>query len=529
MEEEKFEELLNESLYERKEGLVKGVIVKKSNDGLLINLGIKTDKFIPKAEFSDEEWGGLNINDEIDVIISGNNVSYREAKKKVAYEEIKSALKSENPIKIVIKSETKGGYIADYKGFQIFVPGSQVKGKKDIKSGDTFFAFVKKIEDKGKNIVCSISDYENFLREKVLERFFNSYNVGDIVEGEIKNIIDKGVFVNFDGVEGFLPFSEITYKRIKSAGDFFRINQKVRTQIIKLEKENKRIVVSTKALEKDPFKSFIEKYKSGDKIEGIVRNIIDKGVFVEIIDGLDGFIPVSEISWTEKVKSPNKYFKVGDKISVIIKNIDPSNKKISLSFKDLINNPWEEFREKNPIGSVVTVEIKDIVDKGLVVKTNDGLEAFIPNEYLGYGKISEEKKNYKKGEKIQSKVMDIDIDRRRIILSIKELLDDPFNLALANIKIGDEIKAKVSGVTENVVFFEVMPKVEGIVRKKEFGKDDEIKIGNVFSLLVKEIDEERRKFILSIEELRKANEKRELEEHKQKNKINVTLGDFFRK
>lgn len=529
MEEEKFEDLLRYSIIERKEGLVKGVIVKKLNDGLLINLGIKTDKFIPKNEFTDEDWNSLNVNDEINVLLRDGNVSYKEAKKIEVNEELKSAMRQEIPIKVTIKSDTKGGFIADYKGFQVFIPGSHAKGIKDIKAGDSFLAFVKKVEDGGKNIVCSINDYQNYLKNKAFDEFFCKHAIDDIIEGEISNIIDKGVFINTESIEAFLPFSEITYKRINSPADFFSINQRIRAKIIKLEKNEKRVVVSTKALEKDPFEMFIEKHKIGDRIEGIVRNIIDKGVFVEILDGLDGFIPISEISWTERVKKADKYFKIGDKISVIVKNIDYTNKKISLSFKDLINNPWEEFRDENPVGSIVQVYVKDIVEKGIIVTTKKMLEAFIPNDLIGYGKISEEKKNYKVGDKIEAKVKEIDVDKRRIILSIKDLLDDPFNLALANVKVGDEIKAKISGFTDNFVFFEIMPKVEGIVRRKEFTKDDEIKVGNEFSLLVKDVDEQRRKYILSIEEYRKNKEKKELEEYRQKNKITLTLGDFFKR
>ncbi|MCX7990472.1 MAG: S1 RNA-binding domain-containing protein [Proteobacteria bacterium] len=529
MDNEKFEDLLNHSLFMKKEGLVKGIIVKKLNDGVLINLGIKTDKFIPKTEFLDDEWDRLSINDEIEVVLRGGNVSYKEARKSIALEEISQAYKSQSPISIVIKSETKGGYTADYKGFQIFVPGSQAKGKKDIQSGDTFFAFIKKFEEGDNNIVCSISEYESYMKNKTLENFFSNYKTGDVLEGEVKNIIDKGVFVNIEGVEGFIPFSEITHRRIKSPGEFFSIGQKIKVKIIRLDKENNRIVISTKALEQDPFQVFTGKYKEGDKIDGIVRNIIDKGVFVEIMDGLDGFLPLSEISWTERVKNPDKYFKIGDKVSVIIKKIDTKDKKISLSFKDLLNNPWDEFKDKNPVGSVVNAVIKDIVEKGLVVNTDYNLEAFIPNENIGYGRLSEEKKNYKKGDKIEAKVIEIDSSRRRIILSIKEMLDDPFNIAMANIKIGDEVKGKISGFTENVVFFEIMPKVEGIVKRREFKKEDSIKIGDSYSLLVTDIDDKKRKFVLSIEELKKINEKRELEDHKQKNKVNVTLGDFFKK
>lgn len=527
--EEKFEELLKESLIERKEGVVKATIVKKFSDGVMINLGFKSDKFLPKTEFLDSEWDKLNVNDEIEILVNGSDVSYKEARKKIAFEEIKSAYESKESLEIVIKSETKGGYIADYKGFQIFVPGSQTRGKRDIKTGDVYRAFVKKIEDRGSNIVCSISDYENYLKNQALEKFFDTYNLGDIVEGEVKNIIDKGVFVSFGSVEGFIPFSEITHKRIKTPGEFFRTNQKVKAKIIRIEKENKRIVLSTKALEREPFEVFISKYSEGDRVEGIVRNIIDKGVFVEVLDGLDGFLPLSEISWTERVKKLDKYFKIGDKISVLIKSIDKKNKKLSLSFKDLINNPWEEFKEKNPEGTVITVVLKDIVDKGLVVNTESGIEAFIPNENIGYGRVSEEKKNYKRGDKIEAKVTDIDVSRRRIILSIKDLLDDPFNIALANIKVGNEVKAKIIGLTENVVFFELMPKVEGIVKRREFKKEEELKIGAEHSVLVIDVDEQKRKFILSIEELKRANEKKELEEHKQRNKINVTLGDFFKK
>lgn len=527
--EESFEELLEGTLYERKEGLVKAVVVKKLDDGIFIDLGIKAEKFIPKAEFFDYEWGSINVNDEIDVVIDGSIVSYKEARRKKAFQDIYNAYKNGSPISIVVKNETKGGYIADYKGFQIFIPGSQAKGSKSVKEGEVFNAIVKKIENRGNNIVCSIFEYENYLKEKSYENFFNSFKEKDIIEGEVKGIIDKGVFVLFNGVEGFIPFSELTYKRIKSPGEFLNIGDRVRAKIIRLEKDNKKVTLSTKALEKNPFEVFVEKYREGDKLEGIVRNIIDKGVFVEIIEGLDGFIPVSEISWTERVKNPQKYFKIGDRISVLVKNIDKKNLKISLSFKDLINNPWEDFGNSFPVGSVVKVVIKEFVDKGVVVKTSNDLEAFIPNEYLGYGKVSEEKKRLKKGQSVDAKIINLDPERRRIILSIKDLLEDPFNLAMTKIKVGDEVEAKVSGVTENIVFFEIMPEIEGIVKRREFKKDSQIKIGDSMTLLVTGVDEGKRKFLLSLEELIKRREKKDLEEHKSKNTVSVTLGDYFKR
>jgi len=276
----------------------------------------------------------------------------------------------------------------------------------------------------------------------------------------------------------------------------------------------------------------LRSYKEGDKIEGVVRNFINTGVFIEIIDGVDGFLHVSEISWTERVNDPKKYFNIGDKVLCQIKSIDEKNRKISLSLKAVLENPWQEFVETHPTGSVVTCKVKEVNDKGVVVAINENLEGFIPNENLSWSKTSEFKKSINIGQELTAKLVEANALKRRLILSVKDLSVDPWLQAKEKIKPGMEIEGTVTGFTDKLVFFEVLPEVEGVVKKSEFEKGKkpiEIKIGDKLMLLVKDFDFKTRKMLLTHRGLEIKQEKEALAELKNQNTTKVTLGDFIRK
>jgi len=529
---ESFEELLKASQSGYKDGLVKGKIVKKTKDGVYLDLNAKTDRLIPKEEFLKEEWDGLTVGDEIQVLIYGGKASYSKVRTIVAFEEIKEAFSKKEPIEIKIVKETKGGYTANYKGINIFLPASLAGRNKDIKLNQTYKAVIIKLEESEKNVVCSILELEKLEKEAALNAFFEKTNIGDVLKGKVKAIIEKGVFVDLGSFEGFIPFSELTNKRIKSPKDILKVGDEVTAKIIDMDIKKKKVTLSTKSLEEKPWDVFLRSYKEGDKIEGVVRNFINTGVFIEIIDGVDGFLHVSEISWTERVNDPKKYFNIGDKVLCQIKSIDEKNRKISLSLKAVLENPWQEFVETHPTGSVVTCKVKEVNDKGVVVAINENLEGFIPNENLSWSKTSEFKKSINIGQEITAKLVEANALKRRLILSVKDLSVDPWLQAKEKIKPGMEIEGTVTGFTDKLVFFEVLPEVEGVVKKSEFEKGKkpiEIKIGDKLMLLVKDFDFKTRKMLLTHRGLEIKQEKEALAELKNQNTTKVTLGDFIRK
>lgn len=530
--ESSFEELLENSPSGYKDGLLRGVVVKKIKDGVYLDLKTKADKFIPRGDFLQEEWDNLNVGDELDVVIYDGRASYSKARIIAALDEIKNSFQNKEPIQIKILKSIKGGFSATFKGVSVFVPLSQTGKKEKIAEGNVYNAMIIKFEEKDKNVVCSISEIEKAEKEMGFAKFIEENSIGKTISGKVKAIIEKGVFVDLGGFEGFIPFSEITYKRIKTPKDVFSINDLVNAQIIDIVGKNKKITLSTKALEEKPWNKFLKTFKVGDKTEGIVRNIINSGVFVEIIDGVDGFVHVSEISWTERVNDPKKYFNVGDKISCIIKSIDEKNHKVSLSFKEVLSNPWQEFLDNNLKGSVLACKVKEINEKGLVVYFDNNIEGFIPNDNISWSKVNDVKKEFKVGDEISAKFIEGDERRRKLLFSIKDLSPDPWLLAKEKIHVNAEVEGTVSGISDKVVFFEVMPHVEGIVKKSEFERNRnsiDLKLGDKLTLLVKEFDPKHRKLHLTYKGLEQKREREAMAEFKNQNTTKVTLGDFLKR
>lgn len=528
---ESFKDLLDSHDIGFCEGLVKGTVVRKTNDGVLIDLKSKAEKFIPKSEFFEEEWEDITEGKDINVFVEKGKVSYGEARKLLVIDEMKEIFKNHEPIDIKIKKEVKGGYIASYKGFEIFIPSS-LAGKAALKSGHMVKTYIKNIEEDGKKIICSIVDYEKEVKKLILNEFFSTKNIGDVLSGKVKNIIDKGVFIELGGIDGFIPFSELTHKKIKDPSHILKVGEEVKVKIIELNADNKKVTLSMKALEEDPWQKFIKIYKENEKVNGVVTNIINHGVFVEILDGVEGFMHISEISWTERIKHPSKYFKIGDHITCIIKKIDKENKKISLSFKEMLINPWEEFLNINKIGSTMNVTIKKIVDKGIVISLPNGLEGFIPDENITWGLVSEAKKGFNEGQELTVKLIAGDIQRKRLIFSIKDLTKDPWEDFSRQYKIGDEIEGVVKNINEKLIFVEVAPFVEGIVKKSEFireKKDALPKDGDKLNLLIKDMNLQKKRLLLSYQDLVRKRDAEAMAELKKSGSVKVTLGDFFKK
>ncbi len=527
---ENFEELLNTSTLEEKDGVVKGVIVRKTKDGVLVDLKRKAERFIPKNEFLWDEWENIKDGDEISVYVEGNKISYANARRLIALDELIQFYKKATAIEVKVTKEVKGGYLLNYKGIELFMPKA-LAGKPGLKKDDMVKGIIKSVKEDEKKVIFSVADYLKLLKEFALTNFFNTKKVGDIVSGDIRKIIDKGVFVNVEEVECFVPFSELTYKRVKSPDELFKVGDLVKAKIIEIKPETKKVTLSIKALEENPWERFLRKYKENDKVKGIVRNIIDSGVFVEIEDGVDGFLHVSEMSWTERIKSPKKYFKIGDYVECIIKRIDRDNKKISLSFKDLLPNPWEEFLSLHNIGSLMKVKIKKVIEPGIVLELENGLEGFVPNENISWKYVEDAKKMLKEGDEINVKLITGDVSRKKLVFSIKDLTDDPWETFASSKKVGDEVDGIIKGINEKLIIVELAPNVEGIVKKSEFQKERKEQLpteGERLSFIIKEIDNQKKRFVLSHLDLLKKRDEEALAELKKNNTAKVTLGDFFK-
>ncbi|MCX7769646.1 MAG: S1 RNA-binding domain-containing protein [Proteobacteria bacterium] len=527
---ESFEELLKMTSLESLEGVVTGQIVRKSNDGILVDLKSKAEKFISRAEFLEDEWNRLKEGDEIQVFVESGRISYSKGRKLLALAEINESFDRNEPILVKLMKTVKGGLLADYKGIEIFIPHSQI-GKDSYNMGVTIEVLIKNIEDNGRKIIGSISEYQKLLKEKKIDEFFKKMKVGDVVSGVVKGLIEKGIFVNVEGLDCFVPFSELTYKRIKRPDEMFKVGDRVEAKIIDLKPEEGKATLSLKALEEDPWQKFLRNYKENDKVKGIVRSMIDKGVFVEIIDGVDGFLHVSEISWTERVNNPKKYFKVGDHIECLIKKIDKEGKKVSLSFREMLTNPWEDFLNENPIGSILKVKIKKIIEPGIVLELTNDLEGFVPNENISWKYVNETKKGLKEGDEIKVKLMAGDAEKKRLIFSIKDLSEDPWENFVGTKKVGDEIDGVIKKIMDNVIIVEVAPYIEGIVKKSEFIKDRREQIpseGQNMTFIIKEFDQKKKRVLLSYLDLLKKRDEEAMEELKKMNTTKVTLGDFFK-
>ncbi len=544
---ERFSELLEESLSNSfiQEGkVVLGTIVSIESDLVIIDFGMKTEGRVSIDEFKSEiRDSSLNIGDQVEVYLErienalGDAVLSRDkAKKEENWFKLQECQKENVIVQGEITGKVRGGFTVDIDGTQAFLPGSQVDVKpiRDIRplmNMSQSFHILKMDKRRG-NIVVSrksvLTDNSNVSKSEILE----SLSEGQEIEGIVKNITDYGAFIDLGGIDGLLHVTDISWKRINNPSEVISIGEKVKVLITKLSREDQRVSLGMKQLQDDPWVDVDKKYEVGKKYNGQVTNMADYGAFVGLEGGLEGLVHVSEMSWVSKIEKPSKYVNIGDEVQVKVLEIDSEKKRLSLGIKQCFDNPWENFAQKNPVGSLVKGQIQNIADFGMFVQVDEGLDGLVHLSDIDWkveGNIAI--KEYKVGQEIEAKILDFDVDKERISLGIKQLSDDPLS-SLDNIKKGDVITCTVSNTLKSGIEVNIGTDFPAFIKRSDLSMDkteqnpERFEIGQKVDAKVIRFDKKSRKINLSIKALQISDEKEAIEQYGSKDS-GASLGDIL--
>ncbi len=545
---ETFADLLEESFAKnlKIEGsVVKGKVVSIENDVALVDVGLKSEGRISMKEFS--PYGAkseIQTGDLVDVFIekiegrNGDTVLSREkAKREEAWSILEIAHTKQERVTGVIFGKVKGGFTVDLEGATAFLPGSQVdirpiKDLNSIMGGPQSFMILKMDRKRG-NIVVSRRAVLEESRAEARTELVSNLGEGQVLKGIVKNITDYGAFIDLGGVDGLLHVTDIAWKRVLHPSEVLKLGDTITVQVIKFNNETQRISLGMKQLEEDPWTSIEEKYPIGSKTTGRITNITDYGAFVELDAGIEGLVHVTEISWTKKNIHPGKIVSTSEQVEVMVLDIEEPKRRISLGLKQCVENPWQEFLDNHPNGSELEGEIKNITEFGIFVAASDQVDGLIHLSDVSWeGNAEEIISNYKKGDVIKTKVLDVSVENERISLGIKQLEADPFADGSLKFKRGMIITCIVEDVLDQGLDVEIDDGLKGFIRKSELSRDreeqrpDRFAKGDKVDAQITNIDKKSRKITLSIKAREILEEKKAMKDYGSSDS-GATLGDIL--
>jgi small subunit ribosomal protein S1 len=499
--------------------VVNGRIISIDRDSVLVDIGYKSEGQIPIQEFMDEEGNvKANVDDIVEVMVEWWDeeeevvlLSKEKAEKVKVWDEIKRAHDNNGTVEGVIMNRVKGGFSVDI-GVQAFLPGSQADLRPirnlDEMVGKTFTFRILKYNRKRSNIVLSRRVILEEEREAARAATLSTIAEGKVVDGIVKNITEYGVFVDLGGVDGLLHITDISWGRVKHPSELFSIGDKITVKILNLDLEKERVSLGMKQLTPDPWTTAAEKYPVGSRITGRVVSLTDYGAFVELEEGIEGLIHVSEMSWTRKIRHPSKVVSVGDEVDAMVLDIKPDNRRISLGMKQASPNPWDVIAEKYPVGTTIEGKIKNITDFGLFIGIDEGIDGLVHISDISWTKrIKHPGELYKKGDVVRAVVLDIEKENERFSLGIKQLAADPWETVNERYEVGKEITGTVTNITDFGIFVELEEGIEGLVHVSEISKEkikspsEKFNVGDVITAKVMNINSDERRIGLSIKRL----------------------------
>jgi small subunit ribosomal protein S1 len=512
--------MYEDSFGQFKEGeVVTGVITSVDKDLVLVDIGYKSEGQVRINEFRAED-GSINakIGDTIEVMVEWWDdederviLSKDKAANVKVWEAIKKCHDEDGTITGTISSRVKGGFSVDI-GVLAFLPGSQADLRPirnlDEMVGKTFDFKILKYNRKRSNIVLSRRVLLEKERESKRSATLASIHEGKVLQGTVKNITEYGVFVDLGGVDGLLHITDISWGRVKHPSDLFRMGDQINVKVLNLDLEKERVSLGMKQLTPDPWSTAVQKYPVGSKVTGRVVSLTDYGAFVELQEGIEGLIHVSEMSWTRKVRHPSKVVSVGENVEAVVLDIKPDARRISLGMKQAAPNPWDVIAEKYPVGTTIEGKIKNITDFGIFIGIDEGIDGLVHISDLSWTKrIKHPSEFYKKGDTVQAIVLDIEKDNERFSLGIKQLQEDPWKSVGQRYKVGSEITGTITNVTDFGIFVEIEEGIEGLVHVSEISKEKiktpvgRYNIGDMITARVMTINSDERRIGLSVKRL----------------------------
>ena len=508
------QDLINKSVKDFREGtIIKGHVLEVRPREVLVDIGYKSEGIIPNGEFDDLDH--IDVGDEIDVLLErlendeGMVILSREkALHRQNWEKIVSVFHGDGLIKGKVKSVVKGGLMVNI-GVEAFLPGSQIDitPPKDLNGfvGNTYDFKIVKINDDRKNVVLSRRELIEAERNAKRQLFLEGVKIGDIVDGTVKNLTDFGAFIDLTGIDGLLHITDMTWGRLSHPSEMLKTGQPVTVKVLDINKEKERVSLGLKQLQSNPWDKIEERFPIGKRVKGKITSLVPYGAFVELEEGVEGLIHVSELSWTKRIVRPADVLNVGQEVEAAVLGVNKDEQKISLGLRQLDVNPWDEIEKKYPPGTVVKGQVRNMTAYGAFVEIEEGIDGMIHVSDMSWTrKINQPSEMLKKGDEVEATVIDIDKQNQRISLGMKQLDGDPWKDIDTKYKIGDLVTGKVTKLASFGAFVQLKDDIDGLVHISQLSEDhvskvkDVLKVGQDVEARVIKVDKAERRIGLSV-------------------------------
>jgi small subunit ribosomal protein S1 len=524
--------------------VLKGTVLKLTSTHVVVDIGAKSEGMVPIAEVLDHEGKPkFQPGDEIDVIRDKGeteegyiNLSFLKAQKLRAWDEIEKAYNENHPIHATVVERTKGGVTVDILGARAFLPGSQIDLRPvrnlEALKGQTFDVAIVKLNKKRGNIVASrkqlLEQEQNEKRTKVLAHL----EEGTILTGVVKNLTEYGAFVDLGGIDGLLHITDMSWGRLTHPRDLVNVGDQIQVKVLKFDSEKQRVSLGFKQLTPDPWLDAEHRYPVGAHVHGRVISVTDYGAFVELEQGIEGLVHVSEMTWSKRAKHPSKLVNVGDQVECVVLSVNPGERRISLGMRQLAANPWDSLIEKYPVGAAVEGRVRNLTDFGAFIEIEDGIDGLVHVSNLSWTKrVKHPSEVLKKGDRVKAVVLAIDSDKRRLSLGVKQLQPDVWESFFERHRVGDIIHGKVLRVATFGAFVEIAEGVEGLCHNSEAvdgnGQQVHLEPGVEHDFKIIKMSPEEKKVGLSIRAVGEEASRHEVEAYKQPaSSTGSTIGEF---
>ena len=505
--------LIDKSFREFREGsIVLGRILEIQPQIVLVDIGYKSEGVIPVSEFEDEEFA---VGDEIEVLLERLEndegmivLSKEKAAYKQNWDKIAKVFHDGGLVKGKVKAVVKGGLMVNV-GVEAFLPGSQIDiiPPKDLTEyvGKVYDFKIVKLNDERKNVVLSRREVIEAERSLERQKFLEEVTVGDTVEGQVKNLTDFGAFVDLKGMDGLLHITDMSWGRINHPSEMLTIAQVVTVQILEVDKEKERVSLGLKQLTPNPWEDIEAKFPVGGHVKGKITKLVPYGAFVEVAEGVEGLIHVSELSWTKRITRPSDILEMGQELEAVVLVINTEEQKISLGVRQLEPNPWDEVETRYPIGSTIKGEVRNLTPYGAFIELEDGIDGMVHVSDLSWTrKVNHPSELLNKGDELEAVVLEIDKENQRISLGVKQLETDPWEEIGSNFNVGDLVKGTVAKIATFGAFVQLEGDVDGLVHISQLSEEhvtkvkDVINIGDAVEARVIKVDKAERRIGLSI-------------------------------
>ena len=473
--------------------IVRGRVVKLTASEVVVDIGYKSEGLLPISQVTGYD-GQVKVKpgEEIDVFVerledvSGYVMLSREkAERMLVWDRIEAAYKADQPISGRVVDRVKGGVAVDVGGIKAFLPGSLIDTKPvknlDALRGHEYRFKIVSFDKKRSNVVLSRRAIVEVEQAQQKHATFGRLEEGKVTHGVVKNITDYGVFVDLGGVDGLLHITDISWGRVNHPSEYFNVGDEIEVVVLKFDPAAERVSLGYKQKSPDPWHDVVQRYPLGNKVHGKVVSLADYGAFVELEEGVEGLIHVSEMSWTKKVRNPSKLLSVGAEIEAVVSDVNVQNRRISLSLKALEQNPWDTIAERYPVGSVITGKVRNLTDFGAFVEVEDGIDGLIHISDMSWNRrLKHPNEVLKKGDTVQARVINVDGENQRLSLSIREFLPNEWENFAKQHAVGDEIIGAIAKITDFGLFIRLADGVEGLAHVSEIHRDMKLKLDKQF-------------------------------------------------